>query len=517
MEPNPQQSAVVDFGKTGVGSLNLIACAGTGKTTTLLQLVSHLKGATWFCAFNKAIVSEIEFKVDKMPGISKDNVRVSTVHAAGFKSWNGHVKPAKCRVEGRKLMSLVDELKLTNPIYQTKGNLIRKLVSYAKSAGFGVLKRITVQDNWMDLIEHFGLDLEDDGVGTKQDWYKIISAAIVLYNRSLEECKAIIDFDDMLLAPLYFKSRFPQYANILIDEAQDISPLRLKLILSCLKLGGRVIAVGDPNQAIYGFTGADAESMDTIKSFTNARELPLTVTYRCPKSVVALAQRWVPRITAHESAPEGIVRSVSLAAKAGNGDGIFWDCAPFKAGDAILCRNTRPIVELAYAMLKRKIACMVEGRDIGQGLIKLAERFKTDSTTQLTILLNEYRVQEIAKFTKMKQEFKAQEIEDRCETLQVLIECAESEGHKRVSEVIDLINGLFGDTVEGKKPECLILSTIHKSKGREWPRVFLLGRNRYMPSKWAKQPWELEQETNLCYVAVTRAQKELIEVEVPMK
>jgi ATP-dependent exoDNAse (exonuclease V) beta subunit len=60
------------------------------------------------------------------------------------------------------------------------------------------------------------------------------------------------------------------------------------------------------------------------------------------------------------------------------------------------------------------------------------------------------------------------------------------------------------------------LSTIHKAKGREWPKVFLLGRNRYMPSKYATQDWQLDQEKNLIYVAVTRAQEELIEVRVPL-
>jgi DNA helicase-2/ATP-dependent DNA helicase PcrA len=70
---------------------------------------------------------------------------------------------------------------------------------------------------------------------------------------------------------------------------------------------------------------------------------------------------------------------------------------------------------------------------------------------------------------------------------------------------------LFQDSDDPKKPRnAVTLSTVHKSKGREWPRVFLLGQEKYMPSKYARQAWQLEQEMNLIYVAYTRAMSELI-------
>jgi len=160
---------------------------------------------------------------------------------------------------------------------------------------------------------------------------------------------------------------------------------------------------------------------------------------------------------------------------------------------------------------------MLEGRDIGQGLIKLATRWKLTTLDQLEVKLCEYKTAEVAKLTAMKQEYKASEVEDRCDTLAVLIDCTTESGGTRIQDLVDLINRMFGDTLEGQKPKVMTLSTIHKSKGREWPRVFILGRSRYMPSKWAKQRWELKQETNLMYVAVTRAQRELIDINVPMK
>ncbi len=360
MEPNEQQRAVIDFGLAGKGSLNLIACAGTGKTTTLIELVKYLDGATWFCAFNKAIVSEIEYRVNNTVGINKDSIRVSTVHSAGFRAWNKHISPRRCKVDGRKLYGIIDELSEGDEIYVKHCNFIRKLVDYAKSAGFGILKRIHHVPDWYDLIDHFGMDVDEESSNGPPDYDKLIECAIKVYQESLKRCEREVDFSDMLLAPLHFQARFPKYDNILIDEAQDISPLRLKLILESLKPGGRVIAVGDPNQAIYGFTGADAESMETIKSATDAVDLFLSITYRCPKSVVAVAQQWVPRITAHESAPEGKVWACDLKAASPKGEGYvdyqhdpsaakasFWDCGPFTSSEAILCRNVKPLVALA--------------------------------------------------------------------------------------------------------------------------------------------------------------------------
>ncbi len=63
----------------------------------------------------------------------------------------------------------------------------------------------------------------------------------------------------------------------------------------------------------------------------------------------------------------------------------------------------------------------------------------------------------------------------------------------------------------------LVLSSIHKAKGREWERVFWLDRAGTCPSKWARQAWQQEQERNLMYVCATRAKEQLIEVVAAVK
>jgi hypothetical protein len=240
--------------------------------------------------------------------------------------------------------------------------------------------------------------------------------------------------------------------------------------------------------------------MDIIRQQLNADTLPLNVTYRCPKNVVALAQTWVPDITAHESAPEGIVRSINENEFA---------IETLRSDDAILCRNTKPLVELAFNLIRRGIACHVEGREIGNGLLQLARKWKIRTLSALTNKLRDYREKETQHFMAKGQDQKAAQVDDKVETLYVLISKLVSEGKTDIDDLARFIEELFKDG-----GQTLTLCTVHKSKGREWERVYLLGRNAYMPSKWARMEWQQEQEANLSYVAVTRAKHELIEVNV---
>jgi superfamily I DNA/RNA helicase len=79
-----------------------------------------------------------------------------------------------------------------------------------------------------------------------------------------------------------------------------------------------------------------------------------------------------------------------------------------------------------------------------------------------------------------------------------------------------MILDMFGDNL-GSTSHLVILSSIHKAKGLEWPRVYILGRKQLMPSPYARQAWAQEQEKNLAYVAITRAQSILIDVNMPVQ
>lgn len=521
MQLSRQQQAVLDWAQNALGSLILIARAGCGKTSTLLALVNFLvsagKGNIFIGAFNKPIAEEIKAKLAKT-GVGWKQAKAGTMHGAGFGAWCKMAPHAT--VEGHKLLHILDAIaeqgeprKIEVEIY---GAFVAKAVSLAKQRAFGVLSQIEDRGKWFDLFDHFGLE---EDLAENADMDRALDLCIEVYRLSLSQCKQVIDYDDMILAPLYFKARFWQHDWILIDESQDTNPARRALALAMLKpTTGRLVAVGDPAQAIYGFTGADSDSMEIIQRQLNAAELPLNTTYRCPKAIVRLAQSWVKDINAADNAPEGIVRNVYAKPTNETEADAAFALEVFNKEDAILCRNTKPLVELAYSLLRRGIACHVEGREIGQGLVKIIRKWQVKNISTLLASLADWRDAEVQKWLAKGKEAKAEAVADQCETIQILAERLMEEGKTRVDDLIGYINGLFTDTEIGQdgKPriKALTLSTVHKSKGREWDRVYLLGRNKYMPSKWARKDWQMEQENNLCYVAVTRAKQELIEVVV---
>jgi len=266
---------------------------------------------------------------------------------------------------------------------------------------------------------------------------------------------------------------------------------------------GRMVVVGDPAQAIYGFSGATNDAMELFKRDLQSSELPLSVTYRCPKAIVSLAQQWVPDITAHESAPEGTVTTIQHTA--------LWR-QPFRPQDVILCRNTRPLLGIARRLRGQGVECVVEGTS-GKSLISLASKWGELPIGAMLERLSEYRSLESAKWMKKNCEDKAEQVAEKCDMLRDLAE--DMDNDLPVSKLISRIQDMFGEGENRKS--CLRLCTIHRSKGREWDRVYLVGRNEYMPSKWAKVEWEVQQEHNLMYVAVTRVKSELVEVIVPPK
>lgn len=120
-----------------------------------------------------------------------------------------------------------------------------------------------------------------------------------------------------------------------VDEAQDLSKVQLAFVLGCVRKGGRLLFVGDPRQAIYGFSGADAYAVERIVDVTKATVLPLSVTYRCPASHVRLANQFAPEMQVAPGAAQGTVRRISEAVLA----------AHVKPGDLVLCRVNVPLIK----------------------------------------------------------------------------------------------------------------------------------------------------------------------------
>lgn len=493
--PSPQQAAFLDWVSNGSGSCVLEAVAGAGKTTTLLEAVDRCSGGVAILAYNRKIADEIKGKLAKR-GVDWKTAEANTVHGFGLRAYKKTFPGVK--VDERKVSNVVVDMSVDagaeHPL-RMFSEIVCKLVSLAKQRALGVLGAIDDDSKWYDIVDHFDLTFDDEAADARLaeivDWSKRV------LKRS-NETTGVIDFDDMVYLPVLLKLRFWQYAWVFVDEAQDTNPARRALVRALVRPGGRVVAVGDRHQAIYGFTGADADSLDLIRKDFAAVDMPLTITYRCPKDVVTFARQWVSHIEAHESAPDGSVHAIALK--------DLYERNDLAGGSAILCRNTKPLVSLAFDLIRRKVACRVEGRDIGVGLKKLATKWKRVKTLhgleqQLVKWGDAQKKRAMAKGAAAM----AQMIDDQVGTMFVITDECRKAGHDSISAVCGYIDNLFSDNVDGM----LVLSTGHKSKGREWDTVFILDLDKTIPSPYARQKWQLEQEYNLAYVMVTRSKNTL--------
>ncbi len=144
--------------------------------------------------------------------------------------------------------------------------------------------------NWQSLMVAQDLQLQNE----EADEGRAIAICKELLDKSNAQVHQIFDFDDMLYVPLRLGTSFDRFNVVYIDEAQDTNAVQCALLERMIARAphGRLIAVGDPDQAIYGFRGASDEAMENMRKQFDMDVLPLSVSYRCSKSVVREAQKF---------------------------------------------------------------------------------------------------------------------------------------------------------------------------------------------------------------------------------
>lgn len=494
-------------------SVLLTAVAGAGKSTSiveaLVEIPEHEPVAV--LAFNKPIADEMKQKVEDLrrrTGRSFRQVRVSTFHSLGFGALCRYlrVEPKTLKSDAKKVLRIAESTWPEEDI-EMYGDFCSDLVGIAKGQGVGVLCSNDAF-TWMKMIEHHDLQLASQDA----TYERAIELAQGLLQQSnvLAKSKRMIDYDDMLYLVLLWRiSLFPQ-ARIFVDEAQDTNPVRRAMIRAALRAGGKVYAVGDRGQAIFGFTGASHDAMDLIKSDFRCIEMPLTVSYRCPKAIEPLAREVTPAFRVHPGARQGqVLRGVDLD------DALKL----LEDTDVILCRNLAPLVSLAYSIMARGRGCRVLGSEIGSGLIKLVKRMRARRLEDVTEEVDGerkmvemglrgklylFREREVADAKAKGEDRKAEAVTDRVACVETLIDNLD-ENSRTVPALIKAIEGLFADDTG----RLLQLATCHKAKGREWMRVAVWMAS-LMPSPWARQEWQYQQERNLQYVRDTRAMDTLM-------
>lgn len=492
-EPSQYQKAIFDYIQHEKGNLVVEAAAGSGKTYTLVKALSLIPQdkRVLMTAFNKDIVKELTKKVKEFP-----NVEVRTLHGLGMILTTRGLGIGGMKPEGYKYTQLIynhwQDLTKTN-INKLSRNARKSFVENTKKlVDFGRFYLATTRSEMIELMIKYDIPCVADEVD-------VALKVMAIGGKNLDS----IDYTDMIWMPHIYDLHLQEceYDFIMVDECQDLNVAERNLVLRCLKEGGRLIAVGDSNQCIYGFSGSDPDSFRAIQSIPNTVSMPLSISYRCPESVVKFAQNLVPSIEAKQGAEEGVILDcVSL-------DDVH-------DGDMVLCRNNAPLLQVYCKLLEQGKRAYIRGSDVGKNLQNIVIGTHKDylhtNLKQDGVFIRLYEDLFNSRKAIMERYGISQEDAMKHETIQAkldMIRALEVLGADLTTteELTKKIEDIFPKNDKG---EGIMLSTVHKAKGLEADNVFIACAS-LMPSKSALDEWQVQQERNLMYVAYTRAKKVL--------
>lgn len=473
------------FNKFKNTNKNLIisAVAGSGKTTTIVKCVDFIpKGKdSIFFAFNNHIVKELQTRIKRY------DVQISTIHSFCWRSLMNNSRKLKIKLNKNKSYKYVERAIHKAKIEKKKqGTYFFVLLAMVDL----VRQNLCVGDNneMMVLADHHDIDIQEDQL-------QMVTEIINEMDRDRLE----FDFTDMIYRSIKDNVRFEMFDYIFVDESQDLSKMQQEVIKRIKKTKGRMIAVGDPMQSIYGFAGADSSSYENMKKmFDDTEELKLSINYRCGKQIVKAAQKFNKQIKPFDKNEEGIVRISKR--KDFFDDGL----STVKSGDWVICRNVKQLVITNLYLISNGIKSYIKGIEIGANLIQIVNRNDAPTVAGVLFNYNEEIEKEIEKLKKLgmkrpENSEKIDKMEQRYDVLDIL-----SEGIANPKQLIDKIKSLFKESGDG-----VMLSTIHKTKGLENSRIFFLCPE-LIPSRFATKEWQKQQEYNLAYVGITRAKDELV-------
>ena len=320
--------------------------------------------------------------------------------------------------------------------------------------------------------------------------------------------KRAITFDDQLWLPIVNNWELPKYDLVMVDEAQDLSAARRELVKRSLKPGGRVIAVGDRFQAIYGFAGASVDSLPELIEELGAEVLPMTYTRRCASSIVTEAQNVDSniQIEALPEASEGIVDELNIK--------NILDTV--KPGDVVISRTNAPLVSLFFKLAKTGKPAVMLGKDFASQLAYRIKSWRSQAQSEGIVFDGHYMLNAnnsaFTAYVEKLGEGNAQQKDkarDMKEIIEALCEDLPLDDTQTPETVITRLYKTFSQDNAKDEKKAVVLSSTHKFKGAERDRVFLMIETYSPGDGRSNRPGEAQEETNLLYVGITRARKHL--------
>jgi DNA helicase II / ATP-dependent DNA helicase PcrA len=517
---DPDQKAAVEAPD---GALLVVAGPGTGKTRTLTHRIAHLVSARGVdprqclaVTFSRRAAAEMQERLSALIPEAVGRMLVSTFHGLG--------------------LTLIQEL--------------------AEEAGLPPGFRVATSAERADVVRRlFGVssnkaDRALEEIGQYRRFRKGLNPErarerAAAYEQELLR-RNLLDFDDLLLRPLFllrvrsdlvarYRERFRW---IFIDEYQDVDPLQYELIRLLCPPDGNLCAIGDPDQSIYRFRGADVGFFLRFKrDWLAARVVHLTRNYRSTRTVVEAACEAIR--------PASLVPDRQLVAVSGRGGPEDRDDRIVVASAATEKAEAELVVKTLERLLGGTSSFSFDSGRVGYGDIPnysfadVAILYRTETQTPPLVealaragipfqkrshrpLVDQPGISRLIKALRKRA------AAGSSGSVESVLDQVASEGERPVAELLRPLAARSGDDLErfltevglgaevdtwDPRAEGVSLLTLHASKGLEFPIVFLVGcENGLLPMIWpesADSGEDLAEERRLFFVGITRARLKL--------
>lgn len=355
IEKNEAQELAI---KTVDGQVLLISCPGSGKTTTMLRRIDYMiktgipAEQILMVTFTDAAASEMKERFTKQYGVS--SATFSTIHSLCLRIISdGMVIPPRI-ISGEEQYSLIRDalVGIRIPAWNSKKDILADISAFKNSGK--------------------SIEIFSPSILRTEEFRKVFYA----YENEKER-RAYVDFDDLLLickkllsenSGLLEKYR-KKYRYIMVDEYQDTNNVQKDIIYLLAGPDGNLCVVGDDDQSIYGFRGANPHIMlDFGKDYPSCKKIDMNINYRsCPEIIHAASnlienntQRFAKDIRAFRDGRGDVIYN-SANDRAGEIGFIVTEIERLCHGEfpfskvAILARTNMQMDEIAAVLEKKNI------------------------------------------------------------------------------------------------------------------------------------------------------------------
>jgi len=552
------------------GPVLILAGAGSGKTKTLTHRIAHLlsQGVSpeniLAVTFTNKAAEEMKTRVQKLLGLNIANLFIGTFHSLGAKILREEIE---C-LGYKKNFAIYDE----DDSFSLAKDIINEM---------NLSRDRFKPGSFLNLISKIKSELADSEFLDADDFYKKQFANFYnIYNWRLKSSNAV-DFDDLIMLPVKIYESRPeilkkyqeQYKYILVDEYQDTNRAQYVLINLLARKNKNIFAIGDPDQAIYGWRHADFRNiLNFEKDYPEAKVVKLEQNYRSSQNILNAAHEIISKNierkektlwtenpagamieiieAANERAEAEFILDKILDLNKNSGLGIDKIVVMYRTNaqsrileEACLYANLPYRVVGAVKFYQRK-----EIKDVLAYLRFLQNQSDEISLKRITGILGKRLLQSFmenfsAKGGPASGWRKQTENLKPAELIKSIIKKTgyygylekkfpdfspdgELESESRIKNIKELIGlasthdslsnfltevALMQQERDTDNSKKLNLMTLHSAKGLEFDAVFIAGaEENLMPhSRAAYSLEELEEERRLCYVGMTRAKKYL--------